>query len=70
LKLLRIYQIGFTANLFRITIDQISVGVVIHVPIDVVFVRANVSWYIARNLIEADAADDMRRVCMYVRVCI
>jgi hypothetical protein len=26
--------------------------------------------YIARNLIEADAADDMRRVCMYVRVCI
>jgi hypothetical protein len=50
--------------------DQISVGVVIHVPIDVVFVRANVSWYIARNLIEADAADDMRRVCMYVRVCI
>jgi hypothetical protein len=34
-------------------------------------VRASVSWYIAEILIEADAAaDDMRRVCMYVCVCI
>jgi hypothetical protein len=29
-----IYQIGFIANLFHITIDNINVGVVIHVHID------------------------------------
>jgi hypothetical protein len=32
------------------------------------FVRTSVSWHIAGNLIEADAADDMRRVCMCLHI--